>query len=184
MKIVSSFASEKEKKPGRKKKKEEKKPDEMEQAPEEEIDPEVSEALASIFLQEPEQKPKLRTIGLFGEVSEEVSGEVIASMISLKQMGKKEEVGKNPEDPPVTTYDPMELWISTWGGSALDMFAVYDTMRMIREDCDIETIGMGKVMSAVFYYWPPGQREKEKLEKIAESCCTVSSGDILGPFIT
>ena len=30
----------------------------------------------------------------------------------------------------------------------MDMFAIYDTMRMVKEDCEIHTIGMGKVMSA------------------------------------
>ena len=31
------------------------------------------------------------------------------------------------------TYDPFSMYISTWGGSALDMFAVYDTMNSVVE---------------------------------------------------
>jgi len=45
-------------------------------------------------------------------------------------------------------YQPIDLNISTYGGEALSMFAIYDTMRIVREDCDINTLGLGKVMSA------------------------------------
>ena len=58
---------------------------------------------------------------------------------------------ENPEDPdglPIQTSTPFDFHISTWGGSALDMFAVYDVMRLIRKDCEIVTYGFGKVMSA------------------------------------
>jgi len=93
---------------------------------------------------------KLRLIGLYGEVSEERAAETTYSLMALKELGKKEELS-DPEDSEsekTITYEPLDFIVSTWGGSALDMFSIYDTMRMVRDSCDIKTLGLGKVMSA------------------------------------
>ena len=93
---------------------------------------------------------KLRLIGLYGEVTEDNAAETTYSLMALKEMGKKENP-LDPEDPEseiVTTYEPLKFIVSTWGGSAADMFSIYDIMRMVRKDCDIKTLGLGKVMSA------------------------------------
>ena len=92
-----------------------------------------------------------RKIALFGEIEEEKVSEIIYSMISLKESGKKEEK-LNPDDESCDkysiSYDPFEFIISTYGGSAVEMFGVYDTMRMIRDECEVHTFALGKVMSA------------------------------------
>ena len=93
---------------------------------------------------------KLRLIGLYGEVTEENAAETTYSLMALKEMGKSEEPS-DPEDPEseiIVTHEPMNFIVSTWGGSAVDMFSIYDIMRMVRDDCDIKTLGLGKVMSA------------------------------------
>lgn len=76
-----------------------------------------------------------RMISLFGEIEEEKCGEIA---YALRYLAKN-----NTED-----SEPIELIVSTHGGSAADMFAVYDTLRMVRDDCDVATTGIGKVMSA------------------------------------
>ena len=161
----NQFMSEK-KKPKKKRKKEaeETTPEEQEEIAE------VSDALTNIFLQNDEslpEKSKLRIIGLFGDVNEEMSGDAIASLLSLKETGKKE-IPEDPEDPksPIEiTYEPIELWISTWGGVAMDMFAIYDAIRMIRDDCPVHTIGIGKVMSAGVLLLAAGTKGKRKIGK-------------------
>ena len=45
------------------------------------------------------------------------------------------------------------------------MFAVYDVMRMVRKDCDIETIGMGQVMSAGTLLLASGTKGKRRIGK-------------------
>ena len=93
---------------------------------------------------------KLRLIGLYGEVTEENAAETTYSLMALKDMGRKEELS-DPEDPEsetIVTHEPMNFIVSTWGGSAVDMFSIYDIMRMVRSDCEIKTLGLGKVMSA------------------------------------
>ena len=159
---------EKEKKPKRKKrttKKAEKK-----DAGPADLTPEEEAALAEIFAAAaagvpiPPAKPKLRTIGLFGTIDEEMSAEIIASLLSLRLSGK-EEKRETLDSEPATTYKPIEMWISTWGGVAMDMFSIYDAMRLIREDCDIETVAMGKVMSAGVLLLATGTKGRRKIGK-------------------
>lgn len=157
--------------PRKSKKKEEEVVEKVEIGEEVEVDEEeiadLSEQLAeAFFLASPEEKKEeLRIIGLIGEVSEERTTEVLSSMLQLKQSGKKEEL-ENPEDessPIITSFTPFELWISTYGGSAMDMFAIYDVMRMMREECDIVTFGLGKVMSAGVLLLAAGTKGKRKI---------------------
>ena len=83
-------------------------------------------------------EPDLRTIGMFCDISEEKVAEVIHAMLYLNEMNRIDKENKRPID----------FYISTYGGSADDMFALYDVMRTIRQDSEIRTLGLGKVMSA------------------------------------
>jgi len=94
--------------------------------------------------------PKLRATGIYGDINEERCSEVLYSMLLLEKSGKQLEPS-NPDDPEselIETYEPFEFYISTYGGSALDMFGLYDVMRQIKQNMPIHTIGLGKVMSA------------------------------------
>lgn len=110
---------------------------------------------------------KLRLIGLYGEVDEDRAGESAFSLMALKEMGRKEELS-DPEDPEsetIVTYEPLEFVISTCGGGAADMFSVYDTMRMVRDKCDIKTLGLGKVMSAGVLLLAAGTKGQRRIGK-------------------
>lgn len=126
----------------------------------------MADMLAGVFISDssPPEKPKLRTIGLFGTIDEEMSAEIIASLLSLRLSGKEEEQ-ETPDSNIVITYKPIEMWISTWGGMAMDMFSIYDAMRLISEDCDIETVAMGKVMSAGVLLLAAGTKGKRRIGK-------------------
>jgi ATP-dependent protease ClpP protease subunit len=84
-----------------------------------------------------------RSIGLIGDVNEERAGDVIYALLSMWKSW--EPPAENPKERP----DPIELYVSTHGGSASDMFAIYDVMRMVKKDSDIATIGLGKVMMII-----------------------------------
>jgi len=127
------------------------------------------EDLASlIFVDAPKESPKVRMIGLFGNLDEEMAAEVAQSLVVLKEYGK-EEVYEKPEDPdsPIkeVIYKPIDFYISTYGGDARGMFADYDLMRTVREDCDIITYGLGKVMSAGVLLLAAGTKGKRKIGK-------------------
>ncbi len=86
------------------------------------------------------REPDLRTIGLFAEVSSEKIAEVSHALLYLNELNHMN------EDP--RTHRPILFYISTYGGNADDMFALYDLMRAIRSETEIHTCGLGKVMSA------------------------------------
>lgn len=121
-----------------------------------------------LMLNDLEPEPaKLRLIGLYGEVTEDNAAETTYSLMALRAMGKKEKPS-DPEDPEselVTTYEPLDFIVSTWGGSAADMFSIYDIMRTVREDCEISTLGLGKVMSAGVLLLAAGTKGKRRIGK-------------------
>ena len=116
-----------------------------------------------------ETGPRFRSISLYGNIDEEIANDVIFSMMALKEYGKRELLDGDVNDLEnaklVTVYEPFDLTISTFGGAAADMFAIYDTMRMIREDCEIYTLGLGKVMSAGVLLLASGTKGKRRIGK-------------------
>ena len=116
-----------------------------------ELEKEIAQALMMDMA--PQRKePDLRSIGLFADVSEERIAELIHAMLYLNEVNK---VNK--------TKTPISFYLSTYGGSADDMFGMYDVMRQVREETEIHTIGLGKVMSAGVILLAAGTKGKRKI---------------------
>lgn len=99
-------------------------------------------------------EPDLRILGLFADVAEEKVGELVHALLYLDEVNRvsKEEKKK-----------PLKFYISTYGGSADDMFALYDIMRIVRENSEIHTVGLGKVMSAGVLLLASGTKGKRMI---------------------
>ncbi len=95
------------------------------------------------------KKGEARIIGLVSEVDEEKIAELLQAILFLKETGT----------------DPVDFYISTYGGSADDMFCLYDMMNHIKPDMEIRTIGIGKVMSAGVLLLAAGTKGKRKISK-------------------
>lgn len=124
-------------------------------------------------------KPKIRKVALFGDIKEDKSAEIIYSMHVYNHTGKKQTL-KDPKDVDseiIETCEPFEFIVSSYGGSAVDMFAIYDTMRLIKEDCEIHTVGLGKVMSAAVLLLAAGTKGQRK---IGANCRLMIHGVISG----
>ena len=102
------------------------------------------------------KEPDMRIVGLFSEVNEEKIAEVIHSILFFDELNKQSE----PDD-----QKPITFYLSTYGGNADDMFAMYDTMRIIRETSEIHTVGLGKVMSAGVLLLAAGTKGKRQIGK-------------------
>lgn len=120
---------------------------------ESEIEPGILEALGNI----PSDKPPLRAVSLFGNLDDEQVQDVCQGLLFLRHTAEKIEKKE--------TLQPIEFYISTWGGDALGMFAIYDLMRMMRSDCDIHTFGIGKVMSAGVLLLAAGTKGERRIGK-------------------
>ena len=98
-----------------------------------------------------DNEPKSRLLGMYGEVNEERSKAAVASLYYFRDTGLVEDEVSSEEDEETvikTSYLPIDFIVSTEGGSVTDMFALYDCMREVRKDCEINSFGVGKVMSA------------------------------------
>ena len=91
-----------------------------------------------------------RSIKLFGEVCDEQSERIIDELIGMslnsEQLVKKESEESSDEDTEEEyerIINPIDFMISTYGGNADDMFGIYDMMRLVREDVEIATTGVG-----------------------------------------
>lgn len=101
-------------------------------------------------------EPDLRAVGLFSDVNEEKIAEILHNMLFFNAVNMQSE---EKDRLPITFY------ISTYGGNADDMFAMYDMMRTIRESTEIHTVGLGKVMSAGVLMLAAGTKGKRYVGK-------------------
>jgi ATP-dependent Clp endopeptidase proteolytic subunit ClpP len=109
--------------------------EEVEETGEEQVG---AEDLLSLLTGGIEENPEARSIYFSGDLNEERGAEIITALLVLSKQ-------KNSEG----EIDPIKLYISTYGGAADEMFAIYDVINHIKgQGVVIETIGLGKVMSA------------------------------------
>ena len=151
-----------------------------------EVEGNVEDALSKLLLvNTPTAEPEMRAMTIMGDINEELSKDIIAGLWFLNHSAKVEEP-VNPEDPECNEYQevvkPFEVIISTNGGNADEMFAIYDTMRWIRESVEIETFGLGKVMSAGTLLLAAGTKGKRKIGKHCRVMIHSVIGGSVGPM--
>lgn len=127
-----------------------------------------------------EQAPEsqMRVVGLFGDVNEQTCADIIQNLLVLSKTGeipKKERTDKY-------SYPPIEFYLNTHGGSASDMFAIYDMMRHAKKGCEIHTIGVGKIMSAGVLLLAAGTKGKRKIGRNARVMIHSVLGGSEGPL--
>tara|TARA_R110000824_G_scaffold216308_3_gene402967 strand:- start:1172 stop:1831 length:660 start_codon:yes stop_codon:yes gene_type:complete len=136
-----------------------------------------------VLMESATDKVDNRLIALFGDIDEPKAGQLCYNLHILSS-----EVSLVPEDPEdlskglVASVDPIELMICSPGGNASEMFAIYDNMRLVREKCDIETFGVGKVMSAGVLLLAAGTKGKRRIGKNCRVMIHSVIGGVHGGF--
>jgi ATP-dependent Clp protease protease subunit len=130
--------------------------EEVEEAEDEKTDEQLAREVEEILMlaTQPSQEKKMKVVSLYGDIDEENSRDVVHGMRIMEN-----DFTEEYED------NSFELLVSTNGGSALDMFSIYDTMRDIKERGSIHTVGLGKVMSAGVLIMAAGTKGKRKIGK-------------------
>ena len=111
-------------------------------------------------------EPELRTINLYGDISEQKGADVVAALLYLENTSHAMSTTdpQDPESEQVIVARSIAMMVSTHGGTASDMFSILDIMDMVKErTCDIETFGIGKVMSAGVPILAAGTKGKRKV---------------------
>ena len=114
----------------------------------------------------PNQDSELRTINLYGDITEQKGADVVAALLFLENnsLTPMLTVPTDPESEEVIVARSISMMVSTHGGVASDMFSILDVMDMVKErTCDIETFGIGKVMSAGVPILAAGTKGKRKV---------------------
>jgi len=110
-----------------------------------------------------DKRSKNKLVGIYGDITDEAAADLVYSLFLLREETIEEkEALKDEEDEEV---NPINLIVSTHGGSAHEMFSICDTMKFVKQDCDIHTIGLGKVMSAGVAVLACGTKGKRKIGK-------------------
>ena len=133
------------------------------QAEKEQEDAKLVTMLNSAF-----EKPELRVTGIYGDITEEKCSETVWGLLALQETGRKL-IEVQEEDSDELKFEeinePIDFYISSYGGAASEMFAVYDVMRSIRDDMAIRTHGVGKVMSAGVLLLAAGTKGERRVGK-------------------
>ena len=129
-------------------------------------------------------EPKLRTVGVMGEINDDAGAEVVFGLLSLQNSAVHyEPVDVEDEESDVKeVIMPIDMVISTPGGNADDMFAIYDTMRAIRDEVPIRTRGIGKVMSAGVVLLAAGTKGERSIGKNCRIMLHSVIGGHVGPM--
>ena len=90
---------------------------------------------------------KPRSINFCVDLNEEAAMQIMSSLIYLDRNNEKILVDEETNTHYISVQ-PIEFYISTFGGNAADMFGIHDLMLCIRKDTPIQTVGLSKVMSA------------------------------------
>lgn len=115
--------------------------------------------------------PESRSIMLQGNLEEDAAAEIITALIVLSSQ----------KDPETNEVDPIKFYISTYGGAADEMFAIYDVMNYVkRQGVIIETVGLGKVMSAGTLLLAAGTPGHRKLGKHCRVMIHAVAGGSMG----
>ena len=119
------------------------------------------------FINSAFEKPSLRITGIYGDITEERCSETVYGLLALHESGREvARVDPDDEDSKlIETFAPIEFYISTYGGSANEMFAIYDVIREIRDFSPVCTYGIGKVMSAGVLLLASGTKGERKIGK-------------------
>tara|TARA_R100001509_G_C4838363_1_gene205686 strand:+ start:77 stop:733 length:657 start_codon:yes stop_codon:yes gene_type:complete len=136
----------------------------------------------------------LSAIGLVGDVTEEVSNDIIFSLLLISDKQNKEyesilslaqeEEATIPEELVESLKPNVDFYISTNGGSSDEMFGIYDVMRHVQENSltEISTYALGKVMSAGVLLLAAGTKGKRKVGKHCRIMIHSVIGGVTGPM--
>jgi len=110
-----------------------------------------------------DDKDDIRAINCYGDITERMGSEVVQAMLYFNH--SRLDVVEDAEGNVHEVVKPFRMYISTHGGIVSDMFSILDVMDMIKEDCVIETVGLGKVMSAGVLMLANGTKGRRKIGK-------------------
>lgn len=104
--------------------------------------------------------PEPKVINIYGDIAEENTQELLGGLLHY-HYSKEGTMGEDGE----VIVLPIDFYIATGGGNVAEMFAIYDVMRLVREETPIHTVGIGKVLSAGVLLLAAGTKGERRIGK-------------------
>jgi len=114
----------------------------------------------TIEFEEDTSLPEPKVINIYGDIAEENTQELLGGLLHY-HYSKEGTMGEDGE----VLVLPVDFYIATGGGNVAEMFAIYDVMRLVREETPIHTIGIGKVLSAGVLLLAAGTKGERRIGK-------------------
>ena len=114
----------------------------------------------TIEFEEDTSFPEPKVLNIYGEITEENTQELLGGLLHY-HYSKESTAGEDGE----AVVLPVDFYIATGGGNVAEMFAIYDVMRLVREETPIHTIGIGKVLSAGVLLLAAGTKGERRIGK-------------------
>ena len=116
----------------------------------------------------------MRMVSLYGDLEEKKASEIVADLFAYndlkesveRQMKSLDNKAKKQLADQLGHKDPVKFIVSTFGGNAVDMFGIYDCVKMLESNgIEVHTVGSGKVMSAGVLLLACGTKGKRVIGK-------------------
>ena len=114
----------------------------------------------TIEFEEDTSLPEPKVLNIYGEITEENTQELLGGLLHY-HYSKEGTTGEDGE----ALVLPIDFYIATGGGNVAEMFAIYDVMRLVREETPIHTVGIGKVLSAGVLLLAAGTKGERRIGK-------------------
>ncbi len=111
----------------------------------------------------PDEKEALRSISFYGDLDENMANDIMQALLYYDHT--KTQVLTDDDGTTHEIIKPIKMYISTHGGIVSDMFSVIDIMENIKKGCEIQTVGVGKVMSAGVLILAAGTKGQRKIAR-------------------
>ena len=103
-----------------------------------------------------------RIISIYGTIDEMLAGPVCHRLMQIHL--EEKEIALLKEG---SKAEPVHVIVSTHGGVAVELFSIYDMIRMVRESVPVSTLGLGKIMSSGLLLLAAGTKGKRRIGKSA-----------------
>ena len=113
-----------------------------------------------VEFEEESSPPEPKVLNIYGDISEENTQELLGGLLHY-HYAREGAMGEDGE----AYVLPIDFYIATGGGNVAEMFAIYDMMRLVREETPIHTIGIGKVLSAGVLLLATGTKGERRIGK-------------------
>lgn len=102
----------------------------------------------------------IRFLSLYGDINEFQARRITQGLVMFKEQ-RKLYFNKNNNKESFEVIEPLEFLISSPGGTAGELFSIYDVMKFVqKQGMEIKTVGVGKVMSAAVPLLAAGTKGK------------------------